>query len=744
MNMMNDANELLSDISATNGWDIVMAYNRDLINELLYDQYVWKVANGDDYTPFSYEDSTFGLNFDNILIGPPLVSFEDSTMVDSAMTVRMNFYGGNIIRTDSDGQVIQWERVFPGGEYALKFHVELNYGDGIVSDISDVSINIEESTLLEVEGLGDLPAEVLDVFRTFIKSKKMSYLICQFINATSDSMYPKSFIIRTQRHPDAEVGSLFYTDGAVLFYIETNYGGKGLLPSDNQPWIIPIGNKTAMLLSEELLFGTLLKSEFMNKISDLEMSINNSGDGTYELKLTKGYISTENVITGYDDSYLVVHRISSCDDNGNIRVAHLDMSDFVLKRATSNNELIGQFSSLLFNETFSVYDGHYNHVVNESLEHSGYYSLIFSVDAHGVAINGKADFLVSLPDGGNWSWKGGGLEQFTLEVNDYFNNSNPFYLNQIKDFYARNVIFPLQKTLNFDEVTVINGLELYGNMAISPDALNITPHDGVVAAGQTLKFSIEQSSGEVVSDVIWSVDSTGEDIGSIDPQGEYSAPETGGIVRNRNVIITAQDSSGRTGKVLLTLLTSRFEAETSFILIREEDAQPTYNLKALIPGSNIGTYWYIRSDLADPGSVDVDGTYTPPTSPYEYGQNFLVVVAELFEYDEDRYIIICLQDKEAGRSFIAEPGFRLNVRKDDSVTFSTSSLNFDADQWDIFPEYVSMGELSTPVSSTEGMVTTWSCTYTANFNIPATNLAVIKMSSSKNPYQCGYSIVEIL
>lgn len=745
MNTIENINNRVSQTSVTNGWDVLVAYSRDRVNRLFFQQYQNKVATGEMYPAFNHENSTYGLLFKNIIIGPPLISFENSSIADSAVIIRLKLMSGDIIRTDSDGQVRQWEQIAPGHGYALKIRTELKYGSGRVSDNGEISVHFNEGTLMEVEGLNDLPEELLSVLRRFLQTNAMTYSLGKLKrDNTQEKLYPTEFIVRTQRHPNSAVrGATDNTNGAVLLFIKTEYGGKGTLPSDSQPWVIPDGKTAAMFISDTLLFGPLLADNFANRITDFAWKATRTSEGDPCITFTKGFVPTTNVISQRYAGPGFNGTMTSTDANKNQRPARLSMVDFQLGKGSNNKSIVGKFSRPEFTDIFTdsyVVVGGSNLIEiakDYTFNRTGTFTAIPTLDTDGnVVFNGVPQFSLSSTHK-NWlAWVGqNATVKFAQEASSNLNQSGLFTLKDIKTFYIRSVLFPEDNILSFSDVSVPGGLALYGDVAESLTALNVTPQESNIACGQTLQFSARLADGNVPANLTWDV----QGVGSIDSRGLYTAPAPGQITRPHTAIVTATTREGAVGSSLMTVLSSPLELMTSFILMREVDNPAPFKFASKVTGTG-KVSWSLSSGTGKPGTIDNNGVYTPP-STYD-DDNFSVVMAiASLPSGVKKQAIICLWGKGISRAFSAEPAYHLTVAENSTVGFSTRSRDFDANQWDLFP---SRGTLSTPQSSRDGSQTVWTCDYKAPNEVTESELVLVKLSQAHKGWQAGYGLIELL
>ncbi|CAO95594.1 Ig-like domain-containing protein [Erwinia tasmaniensis] len=747
MKTIENINSSLNHKSATNGWDILIAYNRTRINKLLTQQYLKKVAGGENYPPFNHENPKFGLHFKNIAMGPPKVSFEDSNIAGSAVLVRLKFISGDIIRTDADAanpQVLQWDRITAASDYAVKIRVELKYGTGSVSENGDISMHFDQGSLLNVEGMNELPDELLNIFRNYLKDNAMDYNLGTLKrDDASKKLYPREFIVRTQRHPDASTRAApDNTDGAVLLFIATNYEGKGSYPTNEQPWIIPHDKSATMLISDRLLFGPLLAKQFAGRVKDLAWSSLFTPEGRRILQFTQGYVQTTDVIKGSYSGVGFHGMMWSSDSSQNERPARLSMADFQLGKGPDNKTIIGRFSQQTFTDIFTdslaAEVKPITTVENVPFKRTGTFNARLSLDKDSnIVFNGSANFNL---ESAYSSWAGfsnSAKEKFIRKTMDNLNKGNIFELEDIKTFYIRNVLFPGENILSFQDVFIPGDLAMYGEVAESLTALTVEPDEVLVAAGQKLQLTASLPDGSAPKGLIWSADG----VGSIDNKGVYTAPALGEITVAKNIIVTAAMADGRTGSAVITVLASPLEITTCFINITERNVLEPFQLKTIVTGSGEAVSWRLESDLDYPGNIDNKGLYTPPAAGhYQEGYNIVTAVASL-PSGTKKQAIICLCEKDTTTAFRVNPPIKLAMQPNDKAHFSTRSRDFDANQWELIPQ---IGKLSEPTSAQDGKMTVWSCDYQAPADIVQHRPLLIRIGQKNRPWQAGYSLVELL
>lgn len=752
MSTIESINNILSSQTATNGWDALVVYNREKINSLLRQQYIAKVKAGTHYQPFSHTTQTTdtGYSFESLVLGPPLISFENSSIQDSKLTVRMMFTGGSFIQTDNNGNVVQWDRYTPASRYGLNITIELKYGTGKVSDNGKISLDLTEGQIYAVEGINGLPADVILAFQNLLKEQPVSYDLGELKHDdTQNKLYPVEFVIRTQKYPGSNaLASTDNTDGAVLVFVQTEYGGKGKLPADNdsQPWILPDNKTAALLISDKLLYGALLAESFENRINDLKWTT--SGDeAKHYLNFTDGYVPTTNVISYSWNTVGASGVMTSSDISGNGRPARLSMAGFQLKKGDNNNTIVGTFSSAEFTDTFrgtaTTTNGSWDHVKDVTFKREGQFKAKLQLDGESnVIFSGNADFTISsASEDWNPLWGENATKNFASEATSNLNKNGIFDLNSIKTFYLRSVLFPDDNILTFSEVYNPGELALYGDISQSRTALTITPAETIIACGQTLQFNASLADGSTPKELAWSVDG----VGSIDASGLYKAPAKGEITQTKNVIVTATTTNGFKSTSLVTVLVSAVDVGPAFVKVKEVKGSTTSSIQftAHQVGATEQTItWKIDPLTSNLGSIDAkSGIYTPPSAYDKNEPSIVGVIASLPSREEAR-AIICLWGSEIELDFPAKPPYTLNVTEKSTVNLSTENRHFDAEKWTVYP--AKLGSMSEPVKQvSEDKMRTWTCDYKAPDKITQSQLVFIKITQDEPDGVAGYSLVEL-
>ncbi|NHB59652.1 hypothetical protein [Photorhabdus sp. RW14-46] len=550
---MSNANDIINSLrmrSVALGWDAVVAYDRNKVNQLLLQQYIEKRAAGVQYPPISFENEKYGIKLQDVVLGVPLISFEDSKITASQATATMKFISGSIVYTNSNGQVIKWEKISPANNYAIKLNVNLEYGNGVVENIGNgvsensgkVVIKFEKGTLLDIEGLNDAPAEIVQYFRQYIQSNPNEYILGVLKpNNGKNRLYPKKFIVRTQPAPSGTLrDSKNYGDGAVLLFIATNYNaGGGNLPGDNYPYIIPEGKSAALIIGNATLFGNIFAEHFKKYIDDAAFTTINSGQNSpVTLQFTGGYTPTNEIIDGSVTFLDSTTRYKSCDEKGEVQVAHLPFNKFTIAADVEDNE--SKHVVLQFPENHT-----YNHRFSASWSYYGPAGWIHQdyLNDYTFSCDGKCKAEVSLKENNIISFstvgkitvkciksehsrlsliESNGTEKMANQLTDKINKTGFFELPDINTFYIQHILFPNSEVLEFDQIAVPGDLVLFGDISPTLTGLKVEPAEILLSANKTQQFTVTPAKN-----VKWSISPV--DLGSISASGLYTAPSVASI-----------------------------------------------------------------------------------------------------------------------------------------------------------------------------------------------------------------------
>lgn len=691
----------LKNKSVAYDWDFVVAYDREKINHLFLQQFIEKTSSEDEYQMIDIP-SKHGIEFKDIYIGPPLISFENSSISSSRAIVRRKIISGTIIETDG-GQITRWEYITPAHNYAFLINVELENGNGVVSSKLDVSINFKRGTLINIEGINNVPADILEGFREILSSRDNEYVLGSVDgSAGGGDIIPKKFIVRTQPAPGATLrNSENYGDGAVLLFIATNLNPTGgSAPIGDYPYLLADGRSAALLMGSRAFFGSILASHFDSYITDFKSQyIAPDGKNPPELRFTEGYMTSQNIITGTYSSVGVGFSIKtdyqSADSSRNPRTAVMPMNEFfvtVNDNDASATTLVGKFTSSDFQQYFlgnaRIFypDGvHYDTVNNaypfhrigqfdSTLSLSNQYVLTFrsvstlKLDAKPID-NSLLPIISDDP-----------TAKMAQEFTDALNAAEFLTMPDINTFYVQHILFPSDNILTFDRAAIPGDIIMFGDISENLTTLRITPVESMLAAGKSLQLTVTPSTG-----VTWSINPV--NYGTITNTGLYTAPPESDINRPQQVKITARNAAGYRTTALITVVPSAIELDVAALVINQRTALSSYQFQSILVATHYSpdnVVWTLNSDsVLGQGTLSQSGVYTPPDQ-FDEGYVFATVTAKLPD-DSTASCILCLIHEDVVHGFKIEPSYLYALPPGAEATFTTKSKRAKADAWDLYP-----------------------------------------------------------
>ncbi|WP_449546353.1 hypothetical protein, partial [Lelliottia amnigena] len=692
-----------------------------------------------------------GLEFKDVIIGPPLISFENSTIASSRATVRRKIISGTLIHSDG-GQVVRWENITPANDYAFLISVELEYGAGIVTDTLNVSINFKKGTLLNIEGMNSVPADILEGFRKTFSERDNEYILGTIKgNSTGAKIYPKKFIVRTQPAPGANLRSSGnFGDGAVILFVATNLNETGgSAPLNDYPYLLADGRSAALLMGSHAFFGNILKSHFDSYFKEARYQyIPPDNNNPARLDFVAGYIESQNIITGKYSGWAgwssVITNYQSSNSAGVPGRARLQMEGFSVTVDNNNvaaTKLVGKFSSLPYQQYFhgesTIYhmDGTITETFTKAYPFSrvGQFEAVLSLDnqytikfssVSNLSLEAKPidnSLLTIISDDPTQSMS----REFTTALNDI----NLLTLPQINTFYVQHILFPTQEVLSFDKVAIPGDIIMFGDINKNLTNLRVTPTESLLAAGKTLQLTANPPAN-----VSWTLSPAG--YGSINSSGLYTAPAQNAVRAPEMVKVTAKNTQGATTSALITVVPSSIELNASILVITEASAQSSYQLRAAVVSNNYtpaSVVWSLASDsVLGEGTITQNGLYTPPKD-YDDGLTFITVLGTLPDGSVSR-CSLCLISANTVREFVVSPSYLFAVEPSEEHTLTTQSEDFEANQWGLFPTVGSI-TVKTPVQ--QGDNTIFEAIYKAPDNVERRSQVFVKVTQAGKPKRAG-------
>ncbi|MEQ5974202.1 hypothetical protein U2J09_23035 [Serratia liquefaciens] len=758
----------LKNKTITLGWDVVVAYDRNKVNQLFEQQYVEKVFNNEDFGVVN-ESIKSGLNtisLNNIKFGPPKISFENSKIEESIAKAKINFISGTIVTQESGGRVISREIITPALGYSLELSVLLEQAKGTVDKENLVQVNFEKSTLLDIQGINNPPLELMEYFRTWLKNNAVIYTLGVLNLDGAGILTPEEFRIRTQPAPGATLKAANnYGEGAVLLFIATKYTSKpGELPNNSYPYLLPDEHSCAVVLSSRVLFENYFLKPFKNSLKGATVALGRSSisnDAAYLIKVSGKYNTDEtykqNIATrlGLTSIKGSLYAASNDGKDGSYpgdgeqyseSTAKIDLSGFTIE-ASVDRLLFGwgkdhNFSPLIATSLFSTwtggaqwdyrsYDADFkvlNTNPHATLEVSDDLSVSFNYDDVNYNVNYSDDFIH------DW-WYTEGFKPLADEISrrvpEALTKGLTPNLSDVDLFIAANLLFPNENAFIAKKAYVPGDLVIFGDINPKKTAFKISPVESVVAVKESIQFKTEPATS-----ARWSVTPV---LGSIDAKGVYQAP-TIFDVDDMVAKVTAEDNSGNSASAIITLVPAPVLISPALNLIVEEksgSAAPV-QLKAVFSGETQSVKWSLSEAI---GSIDDSGRYTPPAT-FSKGMKFIDDIVTTEKGNSSKAQLL-LQSKNAKIEYNIVPPMVKALKAGQSQIFETVAIDdlVIVDSWVAYPAVGTFSQQE-EIELDDG---SYLCkvTWTAPTNI-SENQAVYIQANASTPLRSGYSMVELV
>ncbi|ECR0980040.1 hypothetical protein CRR07_22880 [Salmonella enterica subsp. enterica serovar Montevideo] len=758
----------LKNKTITLGWDVVVAYDRNKVNQLFEQQYVEKVFNNQGFGVIN-ESIKSGLNtisLNNIKFGPPKISFENSKVEDSVAKAKINFISGTIITQEANGRVVSREVITPTLGYSLELSILLEQAKGTVNKESLVQVNFEKSSLLDIQGINNPPLEVMEYFRTWLKNNAVSYTLGVLNLDGAGILTPQEFRIRTQPAPGATLkAAKNYGDGAVLLFITTKYSSKlGELPTNGYPYLLPDEHSCAVVLSSRVLFEHYFLTPFKKSLKGATVALGRSSissDASYLIKVSGKYDTDDSYKKHIETSLGLTHvrgdlyaALNDGHDGTDTNkgkqysetTAKVDLSGFTIE-ADVDKLLFGwgrdhNFSPLIATSLFSswmggrqwsyrAYDAKFkvlNTDAHATLEVSDDLSVSFNYADVNYKVTYSDDFIK------DWWYEEGFkplADEIARRVPEALKKGLTPNLSDIDLFLAANLLFPNENAFIAKKAYVPGDLVIFGDVNSKKTAFKISPVEPVVAVKGSVQFKTEPATSAK-----WSVTPA---LGSIDAKGVYQAPALFDI-DNMVAKVTAEDNGGNSASAVITLVPAPVLISPALNLIVEEKSGDTapVQLKAVFSGETQSVKWSLSEKI---GSIDNSGRYTPPAT-FNKGMKFIDDIVTT-EKGSSYKAQLLLQSKNAKVEYNIVPPMVKALKAGQSQTFETVAIDdlVIVDSWVAYPAVGTFSQQE-EIEQEDG---TYLCkvTWTAPANI-SENQAVYIQANASTPLRSGYALVELV
>lgn len=757
----------LKNKTVTLGWDAVAIYDREHVNMLMEQQYVKKMAEGSHFPVFSKIIDDVGgsqrIIMDSLLVGTPLISFEDSDIESSYVKVRLEFVSGTITLLGSNKAIDRIDDVNSVNGYAIELKVALENVNGSVDKQGLVQINFASSSLLNVTFPGMvLPAVVMDLFRDYFKNNPVTYVINTIDVSGDNILTPQKFIVRTQAAPGAaQREAVNYGNGAVLVFIATRANPSGgNHPANNYPWLLPEGSSSTLVLSSRVLFSDIIKPSldrlFDHGQWDLARVDESVKDSAYYLKVNSAYIFSEPLIMHVADKDVWTGSVNlHPPHNKTFKDVALSFKNVSLLPNNTGFEL-SVWSGERFDVDFGAQwyhcettgsgqtcgDSHFNSNFDFYLTNSVYYKTEY---------NNNNDILFKKSDGsiyviGDYEvpfwwyglWDKELSDEFSSIINKKMKRFDKIEIPEIKVSLIQHLIFPSDVEIKISDIYVPGDMVLFGELAPKSTAFRIDPLRSVVGLNTTKQFTVTPERS-----VNWAISPSLGEINTV--TGLYTAP-AGMLKEDKTLTLSATDSTGAVAMASVVLTESSTALAPTFMSV-QEPGESTEVIDFLdytwfSTNSSQPASWSLDSTLPTEtrGTISPAGRYTPPTE-YSEGANFVTITA-VAEDAKAAYAYICLKSRLARNDLTFEPEIYPEVRAGETVEFIVTAADFEMsdDGWEFYPDDATQWQVEA-IESGEEDIYQYRVKYKAPEIITQREMVFVNAKLSKRRYGIGAVIL---
>jgi hypothetical protein len=620
--------DVMSGKTVTLGWDVIVGYNADAVNELFAQQFVANVKANQTYGPISPTvklTSTASVVLNDVYLGPPLISFVEAVGSQQAI-VQMNFIAGSVLVLDQSGPVqyvTGYQTIVPGDQYALRMVVDLTQVHGGVTAGNAVVVNLQNASSFQANLVsGTAGGQYLgQYFQEFFQKETagtLTYQLGGIAFGTSENLTPSSFEIRTQMKPGS-------ADGAVMLFVATTYNREGgNLPGRTFPYLIPSGYGAVLVVQSSTLFGHVMPSFYatMPGSPRFETDVLQGSSPASFLKFTGGAASPGIVKGSWSSGGGILHQVWSgspgdyLGGNPGYKPAVVPYNGLTIE--PSDNALAvnwsaswsQQFTGWTFAARLGVQSASESDLTLSISNTS--YSAVPSIDegTDVISFSGTGGTPVVTFTKAHWfeHWFGNGnirdeagktLAQAAAPVAKATLNLK---LPQVDAFAVSHLLFPSSNVMQFTDVFVPGDLALFGNINLKQTAFMIAPLQATIGAGETQQFTA--SSGETLT---WSINPR---IGTISQSGLYTAPAA--VPNAIPIVVTATDSKDDVITAIVTVVPHAIAVSPAFTMLFENEDPVTFSAATL--GELGPVKWSISPNDGSAGTISDAGVYTPPAS----------------------------------------------------------------------------------------------------------------------------------
>lgn len=295
--------------SVLHGWGAILAIGRERFNQLLQTQFVDAFATQDFTLPISgeyfMENRTEKVVFDNLMLGPPQLSFKHASGRTAHVTVSMELIAGTCHAIAQHSGVPAWLRrshvLMQGMGYQLQMQAVLRVipipfssQSQLILDLSTVTeptCNLASSEIAS-RAMGDFIKQQLDQQRTEWVLPVLTLDLLGY-----DATAIESFDVVTQKAPEGGgSGASPEDDGAVLLLMQLRGSAtRGDVPSA-LPYLLPAlddggGNYNAALLVDRMR-ASLLSRRAENTLARIMLV------QAYQVSMAEEHVAHDAILFG--------------------------------------------------------------------------------------------------------------------------------------------------------------------------------------------------------------------------------------------------------------------------------------------------------------------------------------------------------------------------------------------------------------------------------------------------------------
>jgi hypothetical protein len=617
-------------LSCTQGYDVVSILAADRVNELFGQEYVARTAAGEAFAPVTGRVAISGnqyASFSGLTLGQPLISFSPGAQPQEA-DLRIEFLSGTVTTEQVDNEVttvLSTQHVQPGSGFVLTGVVPLVDVQG-ETDPNTHEVRLDITNASDFAAHMNIPGAAArtalgQFFLSLMQQEAGAWAyVLGSLNYSADpgmKLVPTSFEIATQ------VDSADPADtGRVLLFITTAYGTAppGRPAAMQLPNMVPAGSTTTLIIANRVLLGGLVLDAIKSRLGPFGATVAASPvdkgipGSLYTLTTEGGSINLGQVKNGPGSWGLYVYYSGTASNDGNgLPVLPgnvvIPLSGIAV---VAGGDGLNTTAHLPWTQQWaSEFEGggKYNYAVSGTMPM--YVSMTgqqaATVDASGT-INFGAPPPVAVSFQADTSfWKGSSANATAAIIQsaaqERLQPILSIQLPAVQTFAVNNLLFPAEHNVHFSSAHVPGDLVTFGDLATS--AVTVEPLYATLTPGQTCRFSASDPGGSAVH---WTL---GEDgAGSIDANGDYLAPDV--VPVTTHDVVTAWTTAGgarQTASAVVTLVPAGLSVSPDYVVM-VPGAAPQQFVASAAGQTPADIQWSL---IEPPGSGTVaGGLYTPP------------------------------------------------------------------------------------------------------------------------------------